>query len=377
MLHVAQISFFVDPQRRDPERMLDDWHSLPDAARATAEAGLRVSVVQASSVEGSLVRDGVAYSFIAPDRPGALLTRSARFATLLHSLAPDVLHVHGMCFPREVLGLRELAPTTPLLLQDHAEAIPRLWRRRLWKSGAAVADGMIFCTRDQAEQFMRLKLIGPHTPIFEIPESASGFTPGDQSAAREITGMHGDPAVLWVGRLDRNKDPLAVLDGIAAAVPKLPNLAFWMCFGGGPLLEAVEVRIRNDERLRDRVKLLGCVPRERVQQLMRAADLFVLGSHREGCSYSLMEALASALPAAVSNIPSSRALLGEGAEAGGRLWPCGDSAALARVLCELAAAPRERLRASARARFDSHLSPHAVGARLAAAYQTCVVRKVA
>jgi hypothetical protein len=53
MLHVAQISFFVDPERRAPDRLLADWHSLPDVACAAAAAGLRVSVVQASSVEGS------------------------------------------------------------------------------------------------------------------------------------------------------------------------------------------------------------------------------------------------------------------------------------------------------------------------------------
>ena len=27
-MHVMQISFFVDPQRRSPERLLHDWHSL-------------------------------------------------------------------------------------------------------------------------------------------------------------------------------------------------------------------------------------------------------------------------------------------------------------------------------------------------------------
>jgi glycosyltransferase involved in cell wall biosynthesis len=377
MLHVAQISFFVDPRRRAPARLLADWHSLPDVARAAASAGLRVSVVQASSVEGSLVRDGVAYSFISPDRPGALLTRSKRFAALLHSLAADVLHVHGLCFPREVLGLRELAPVTPVLLQDHAEMIPRFWRRRLWKRGAAAADGLAFCSRAQAESFTQRGLLAPHTPIFEIPESACDFTTGDQRAAREITRVHGDPAVLWVGRLDENKDPLAVLDGVAAAVPSLPGITLWMCFTGGALRDAVETRIRRDERLSGRVKLLGSVQRDFVQQLMRAADLFVLASHHEGCSYSLMEALASGLPAAVSDIPSSRALLGEGALAGGRLWPCGDSAALGRALCELAQEPRERQRSLARARFDSHLSACAVGQRLSEAYQSCLTRRTA
>ncbi len=59
---------------------------------------------------------------------------------------------------------------------------------------------------------------------------------------------------------------------------------------------------------------------------MRAADLFVLGSHREGSSFALIEALATGLTPVVTDIPSLRALTGNGAV--GALWPCGDAGAL-------------------------------------------------
>ena len=61
---------------------------------------------------------------------------------------------------------------------------------------------------------------------------------------------------------------------------------------------------------------------------MRAADLFVLGSHREGGSSALVEAMATGRTPVVTDIPSSRALTGNGAV--GELWPCGDSRALGR-----------------------------------------------
>ena len=368
MLHVAHISFFVDLARRTPEKLLEDWHSLPDVARAVAGAGLRVSVVQASSVEGSLIRDGVAYSFIAPDRPGAPLTGSAHFATLLRSLAPDVLHVHGLCYPHEVLGLRALAPTTPLLLQDHANGPPRFWRRPRWKRAAAQAQGIAFCAREQAEPFHRLGLLAPRTDIFEIPESTTTFTPGNRIDARAATGMHGDPAVLWVGHLNDNKDPLTVLDGLARVVRQRPGIMLWCCFATAPLIGAVQARIDADPVLRGRVRLLGRVPRPQVQALMRAADFFVLGSHREGSGYSVIEALATGLPAIVTDIPSFRALLGFGERAPGMLWPCGDSQALASSLLAATTQPREQWRARALARFESELSSAAVGRKLAEAY---------
>ncbi len=98
----------------------------------------------------------------------------------------------------------------------------------------------------------------------------------------------------------------------------LPELRLWCCFGAAPLLPAVEERIAADPRLRDRVQLLGRVPHLRIEQLMCAADIFVLGSHREGSGYSLIEALSCGLPPVVTDIPSFRALTG-GARSGGKL----------------------------------------------------------
>jgi glycosyltransferase involved in cell wall biosynthesis len=362
-----QLSFFVDPQRRPPEQLLRDWHSLEDVAAAVASTGARVTVVQASLSPGELARGGVAFHFVAPDPADGPLARTASFRSLLRERAPDVLHVHGLGFPRDVLELREAAPRVPIVLQDHADRPPRFWRRKAWRRGAAAASGVAFCARAQAEPFARSGLLPPHVRVFEIPESTSTFAPGDAAGARAATGMHGDPAVLWVGHLDRNKDPLTVLDGAAAAARDLPGLRLWCCFGSAPLLTAVQARIGRDAALRDRVHLLGRVPHARIETLMRAADLFVLGSHREGSSFSLIEALATGLTPVVTDIPSLRALTGNGAV--GALWPRGDSRALADALRSTAASLGPRTRAAVRAHFDEHLSSAAIGRKLAAAYR--------
>ena len=366
-MHVMQISFFVDRQRRSPERLLQDWYTLEDTAAAVASAGERVTVVQASMVEGEVSRRGVDFSFVAPDAPDALLAQSKTFRSRLRELAPDVVHVHGLGFARDVLALRELHPHVPILLQDHADRVPRLWRRAQWKRAAAAVDGVSFCARAQIEPFARAGVLPPHLRVFEIPESTSRFVPGDASAARAVTGLHGDPAVLWVGHLDRNKDPLTVLEGVARAVADLPRLKLWCCFGSAPLRPAVEARIARDPALRGRVHLLGRVPHEQIEMLMRAADLFVLGSHREGGNTSLIEALATGLLPVVTEIPSSRSLTADCAV--GALWPPGDSAALARALHAAAAARGPGDRAKVRALFENHLSGAALGRKLAGAYR--------
>jgi glycosyltransferase involved in cell wall biosynthesis len=369
-VHVLQISFFVDPHRRSPERLLQDWHSLEDIAAAVALAGPRVTVVQSSLAEGELSRRGVDYVFMAPESPGASLIRSERFRLRLRELAPDVVHVHGLDFYRDVLALREIVPEVPILLQDHADHVPRLWRRPVWRRAAAAVDGVAFCARTQAEPFVRANILPRHVRVFEIPESTSAFTPGDAAAARAATGLHGDPAVLSVGHLDRNKDPLTVLDGVAAAVADLPNLKLWCCFGSSPLLPAVEARIARDPALRGRVHLLGRLPHEQIEQCMRAADLFVLGSRSEGSSFALIEALATGLTPVVTDIASLRALTGNGAV--GQLWPCGESRALAHALRTAAAALGPRSKDVVRAHFDAHISSVAIGRKFASAYEVVV-----
>jgi glycosyltransferase involved in cell wall biosynthesis len=237
----------------------------------------------------------------------------------------------------------------------------------------AAAAGLAFCALGQARAFARAGLVHPHTQLYEIPESTSRFAPGDRRQARTITGVEGDPAVLWVGHLDANKDPLTVLHGISAAARALPRLQLYCCFGEAPLLRAVQRRIATDLHLRDRVHLLGRVPHERIEALMRAADLFVLGSHREGSGYSLIEALACGLPPVVTDIQSFRSLTGAGVV--GVLWPCNDRHALSEALRSIAGRAGREMRCAVRAHFERELSFDALGGKLGAMYEDVLRRR--
>jgi glycosyltransferase involved in cell wall biosynthesis len=368
--HVAQISFFIDPQGRRPDQLLQEWPSLVDVAEATLDGGSRVTVIQACATRGHISRNGVEYYFVPsglvhPDGT-ASISRGEALRDLVPTLAPDVLHVHGLGFPGDVAELADLVPNVPILLQDHADRLPRFWRRHSWRRGFNAAAGFAFCAREQAEPFAHAGLIRATSTIFEIPECTARFTPGDRVAARRRTGLSGSPCLLWVGHLDRNKDPLTVLQGVSQAARQMPGLRLWCCFGEAPQLADVRQKIEQDESLRGKVTLLGRVDHERVEQLMRAADLFILGSHREGSGYALIEALACGLPPVVTDIPSFRALTGRGAI--GWLWPSGDADAVCDVLLAAASRPLADYRPRVRAHFEQELSFAAVGRKLNAAY---------
>src|SRR5690606_8224798 len=82
-----------------------------------------------------------------------------------------------------------------------------------------------------------------------------------------------------------------------------------------------------------RTSLLG--RRTDVPDLLRASDVFVLPSHREGLPVGLMEAMACGLPVITTDIRGAREVVGHGRA--GIVVPARDPLALAEALCRLAA----------------------------------------
>ncbi len=336
------------------------WPSLLDIAEAAAGAGARITVIQRAARQESLHRNGVDYRFVVAkdhDQGG-----TDTIANLLIELRADVLHIHSLSAAAQAHALSRALPGVPMLLQDHADRMPRWWRRPRWRRWYAAARGVAFTAQELAQPYMSAKLFGASTQLFAIPESTSRFTPGSRAQAWSETGLYGNPCVVWVGHLQSGKDPLTVLTGFAQAAQSLPDMRLWCAFGSAPLLRQVQQHIAGDPRLKERVHLLGRVPHERVQSLMRAADIFVSGSHAESCGYALLEAMACGATPVVTRIPSFRALTGDM----GHLWSPGDSGELAQALIKAAAFPTSPQ--AVRAHFERQLSPEAVGRRWVDAY---------
>jgi glycosyltransferase involved in cell wall biosynthesis len=362
--HVAQIGFLPAPAEWTGAQVIERWPSLADIAEAAASAGTRISVVQAAARSERLTHQGIDYHFV--DVRGTRRgERGRRIAELLHALGVDLLHVHGLGFPEESFALAQRLPQLPLLLQDHADRPPhRWWRRWQWRHRYRRVAAVTFTSPEQAKPFAAAGVLAPATRVFAIPESSSRFQPGDRMRARSETGMHGHPAVLWVGHLQAGKDPLTALEGVSLAAQRLPGLQLWCAYGSAPLLAQVQARIARDAWLAGRVHLLGPVPHGRVQTLMQAADLYLSASHAEGSGYAALEAMACGTTPVLADIPSFRALTCNGRV--GRLWRCGNPRALANAL--VTASLRRMPAAGVRAHFDTHLSFDALGRRWREAY---------
>lgn len=363
-LRVVQVCCAPAPGAMPLAERLRRWPTLAEVAEATAQAGITVTVLLDGPGDEALRRNGVDYR----QASGLRLPhgRTLRAAALARAYAPDVIHMVGLENP---LVTRALCATgIPVLAQDHASQ-PKRRKAPLWRWGQARLSGVAFTATAQADPFLATAQLSPRTRIFAIPESSSRFTPGDREAARAQTGIHGSPALLWVGHLDGNKSPLTLLRAVQQLLPQLPGLELWCVFGETPLRAEVDALLASDPALATRVHLLGRIAHHRMEAIFRACDGFVSASRREGSGYALIEALACGLPAVVTDIPSFREMTGGGSV--GALVSVGDSAAMAGAILRLFAGNPARTEAwtrAVRAHFDAHLHFDVIGARFAQAY---------
>ncbi len=359
-LHVVQVSFHADHQRRDAESLLAAWPTMTAVASGIARAGVQVTVVQTAHADETVQQDGVAYHFVNDAKP-----RRSRVIQRVASLSPDVVHVQGLHHGRAVRSLTRAARGKPVLVQDHGNIEPHGWRRMALTWAFRSIDGVAFTIRDQAAPWIAAGVLRENLEIFDVLGGSSCFTPGDQREAQRSTGVFGDPCVLWTSRFDTNKDPLMMLEAIERSAPHLTDLRLWCCFGDAPLLRLVQARVAASEVLRGRVVLLGARPHDEIERLLRAADFYIQTSRREGSGFSLLEAMSCGTPPIVTDIPPSRRIVGDA----GSLTPVGDAARMSEALVDYAARDRTRLRSAARARFERSLTFDAIGQQLRSAYE--------
>ena len=136
------------------------------------------------------------------------------------------------------------------------------------------------------------------------------FTVDPSTSVKESFGLPTSASVIgFIGPLVAEKGVLELLEGFRQALRAMPNL--YLLVGGdtidGERDKKTKEMIRGlveDEGLASRVMFTGIV--EDVPKFMRAIDLFVLPSHREGMPRTIIEAMASGKPVVATNIRGCR-----------------------------------------------------------------------
>ncbi len=347
--HLGGIEVVVDALAREMVRAGHDVvHVASDALRDGEHTGTApvtpYEVIRVPSANALEARAGVPWPLFGPGLAAVVRREVAR---------ADVVHGHGLLYLSSALGLLEARRLgKPVrVLTEHVghvaydsrvlDGIERAAIGSLGRAAARAAEAIVVLN---AKVWSEMAALAPSARLCRIPNGVDVAryrppAPGERERLRRELGWDATPRVLFVGRLVKKKG----IELALAAATRLAGRARLVVVGPGELPGGAPPH----------VELLGAQPIERVAELYRAADLFLLPSRGEGFPLTAQEAMASGLPVVLLDDPSyTPYLVAEGA----RTAP-GEPAALAAAIEPLLdGATRARAGAAAAARARASFS---------------------
>ena len=264
-------------------------------------------------------------------RPGRDWGVARRMAAAIRERDLDVVHAHQYSPFFYAALAKYLCPRPPRLIHtehgrpfpDHVGPLRRTVNRLALHR---FADAITACCHFSARGLSRLDgFSGGRIEVIENGIEVDRYGPAaDRPGLRKRLGLDPDRRyVIHVARHHPVKDQATLIRGFAAAAPDLPGVDLLMV-GDGQLRGELE-RLAVALRVPARVKFLGI--RKDIPDLMRAADVFALTSLSEAASLTLMEAMASGLPAVLTDVGGNSEIVRHEKE--GLLFPRGDAAGCA------------------------------------------------
>jgi L-malate glycosyltransferase len=280
--------------------------------------------------------------------PANILSSAPDFEEALQHVRPDVIHagpVQSSAFMAAMFGFHPLVTMSwgSDLLVDAGTTPLMNWvtRYTLSRSDLLVTD---------CEEVSRaaLALSGHKTPpILQIPWGIDlrAFSP-ERPVSRACVppDWNGSFVFLSTRAWEDSYGIRTLLQGFHKAVQRLPQLRL-MLLGDGSLRDFVHAHI-SENNLSGVINTPGQIPYEELPDFFRSANAYVSCSFSDGTSVSLLEAMATGLPAIVTKRPSNQEWITEGFN--GLLVPFGDPEALSTALLRIAALNQQEQHAFSR-----------------------------
>jgi glycosyltransferase involved in cell wall biosynthesis len=296
------------------------------------------------------------------------LLRPVALSRALRELRPSIVHTHSGVWYKTARAAR-IAGIRGVVHTEHGRQSDALLARVLDRRAAHMTDRVVAVSRPLGTYLVtRLRI--PDGAITIVPNGVDTehFKPGPRvGTLRPQLGIAPDaPMVGSIGRLE----PVKGYDVLLRAFQLVSRSAAGrrsalVVAGEGSARPSLEALTR-ELGIHDRVYWLGW--RDDPGELLREFDCFALGSRSEGTSISLLEALATGLPPAVTDVGGNADVLGP--ELRRQLAPSENPGALAdRILAALDPHQREGLGEGARRRVEQAFSLRIMVGRYEALYE--------
>jgi glycosyltransferase involved in cell wall biosynthesis len=317
----------------------------------------KVTAIEHISYAGELRQNGVRYLFL------PLKTKISRFPfrkhRLMKKLAPEVIFINGFIFPWQIILLRlQLGKKAKIIILHRAEKPFRGYKAVLQTIADKFVSAYFFTSFEFGETWIRKRIIESESKFYEIIQSSSIFSASDKKRAEEQSDEANSHNFLWVGRLDKNKDPLTVVSAFIEFLEFAPAAKLQMIYQDGELLPAIESKINATQKIRDAIILVGPVDHHRLGTYFNAADFIISGSHYEGSGISVAEAMSCGCIPVVTNIASFRKMTNNGEF--GFLYEAGNKSSLMETLLMTIDIELQQRQQEVRLHFEKELSFDAI-----------------
>jgi glycosyltransferase involved in cell wall biosynthesis len=285
---------------------------------------LRTNSARSNGALGS--RSAAGLQPIAQSWPVFMPGQALRMRSALRELNPDLVHAgpvqHG-AFLAALAGFRPLVTMSwgsDLLMGARRGSGRWSARYTLRRSDVVLCDCEVV-----RERAVELGAARDRTVVFPWGVDLDHFTPTADSAVRGQLGWEDEFVLISTRGLEPTYGLDILIDGFVIASRAIANLRL-LLLGDGSLADSLRAALQR-AGLAKAVHFAGIVDHATVPTYYRAADLYLSASRSDGSSISLLESMASGLPALVSDIPANR----EWVEPGQNGWwfKDGDSQALA------------------------------------------------
>lgn len=221
-----------------------------------------------------------------------------RYHKLIKKLNPDYILIHGMGYGLYSFFIKSIVrKETTIIVQVHGYVSSPKWIKKvLYNKANRYIDGYIFTGKSNAKTWVEDGVF-ENNKVFEIMEGSTNFKFNSKQTKNK-------QSFIWVGRLDKNKDPITILNAFKEFLKNSPNAKLTMVYNSYELLNEVEVIVNSNLCLRETVILLGKTDHTILEALYNKHEYFILGSHYEGSGYALTEAMSCRCVPIITNIPS-------------------------------------------------------------------------
>jgi alpha-1,3-mannosyltransferase len=219
----------------------------------------------------------------------------------------DLVHVHGMGFFSDFLGLAKPFHKKPLVLNTHGGFFHTrkiMWLKKLYLIWNIIPlrffEKVIADSRSDEVIYSKISPDIEHIPngipndVFQVKRNPGPYT------------------LLYVGRISKNKRVDCLIETLAELKDTCPEIKLKIVGEDWEGIQKNLEALSKSKGVERNIEFLGKVEREELLENLSTATFMVSASDYEGFGVSVLEAMAAGCPTVVNDIPAFREFVEDG-----------------------------------------------------------------